>query len=88
MIYTIFGKTKNLKIFEFNRPVNNQWQWSRNYNGKWDFKFKIRLPPPVSFISINFLVRIKYNFNIKLFSKKVSNSPYRFKLGTLVTTGI
>ena len=88
LVYKIFGKTKSLKIFSFTKPVNSFWKWNRTYGGSWSFKFKVPLPPPVSFISIRFYVKVNYYFKIALSSKRLSVAPFRWKLGMLVETGI
>ena len=61
-----FGKTKDIVVFSRQQNVNFSWCYSHTFSGTWSFNIYIPLPPPVSFIGINFGFSVGYSIPISL----------------------
>jgi len=61
-----FGKKKDIVIFNRQQNVNFNWSYSHTFSGAWSFNIYIPLPPPVSFIGINFGFSVGYSIPINL----------------------
>ncbi len=64
----MFGVSKTKTLFSFTKQIGANWTWGQNWGGNWTFSFSVPLPPPVSFITINFYVTVGYTINLNLYS--------------------
>ena len=64
--FDFFGKTKNIVVFNRSQNVNFNWSYTNSISGTWGFNFYIPLPPPVSFMGINFGFSATFTVDIKL----------------------
>ena len=53
-------------VFTKSQNINFNWSYENTISGKWGFSINIPLPPPVSFMSINFGFDAYYFVDIKL----------------------
>jgi hypothetical protein len=88
--YTIFNKNKQITVFDYTKSVWSGWSYYNRLAGSWAFNIYIPLPPPVSFIGINFYISIGYFIDLNLYAttQNFANNPYIFKTGAAVSTGI
>lgn len=60
-------------------------------SGSWSFSFYIPLPPPVSFLGINFQFSVSYRIGVEIFAKgnpDIVNCDYNFALGANAETAV
>jgi hypothetical protein len=77
MKYELFSKTKTITIFNFIKSVTYNWNYGKQFKGNWGFSVYIPLPPPVSFIGINFSFSVGYVIDLSLSSKNYGGYPYK-----------
>lgn len=89
IIYSLFGQTKIVTIFNFKKSVVFSWNWIKQYNGQWSFNLWIGLPSPVNFIGISLKFKINYVIDLQLNANTVFGfNPYTFKVAALATTQV
>ena len=71
-----FGKTKDIVVFSRQQNVNFNWSYSHTFSGTWSFNIYIPLPPPVSFIGINFGFSVGYSIPISLSATGSATDKY------------
>lgn len=69
------------------------FSWSKAYdlNGDWSFSVYVPLPPPVSFLGINFKFGVGYKIHVDLYLKgspKIEACVYTFQAGANAETGV
>jgi hypothetical protein len=70
-----FGSQKNIVVFNRSQNVNFNWSFSNTITGNWSFNIFIPLPPPVSFLGINFGFAVSYSIPINLSSTGSASAP-------------
>jgi hypothetical protein len=88
MKYELFSKTKTITIFNFVKSVGYNWSYSKQFKGNWGFSVYIPLPPPVSFIGINFSFNIGYVIDLNLNSKNYGGYPYKIEFKAIASTAV
>jgi hypothetical protein len=63
-----FGSQKNIVVFNRSQDVNCNLSFSNTITGNWSFNIFIPLPPPVSFLSINFGFAVSYSIPVNFSS--------------------
>lgn len=86
--YDLFGNSKSVTIFNFIKSVSFAWNQNYQYKGKWGFTVYIPLPPPVSFLGINFAFEISYVIDINLSANNYPGPPYKIVVGAVATTSV
>lgn len=82
---------KNVDIFNYLRQVDINWVKTYNLSGSYGASIYIPLPPPVSFLGINFAFNVNYNINVVIYTKgtpNVVNCIYTFEVGANVATKV
>jgi hypothetical protein len=86
--YDLFGKTKSVTLFNYIKSVNFAWSQNYHYQGKWGFSVYIPLPPPVSFLGLNFVFDISYVIDINLSANNYPGPPYKIVVAAVATTSV
>lgn len=73
-------------MFERSQNVKTNWSFNRNIPGTWSFNYYVPLPPPVSFIGINFGISVSFSININLGANAVTSAG-SFSCTFLVNVG-
>jgi hypothetical protein len=88
MKYDLFSKSKQITIFNFVKSVNYAWSYSTSFSGNWGFSIYIPLPPPVSFLGINFAFNIGYSISLSVSSTNNGGYPYKYVVGAVASTAL
>jgi hypothetical protein len=72
--FNFFGKTKDIVVFSRSQNVNFNWSYSNTISGTWSFNIYVPLPPPVSFMGINFGFSASYSIPIQLGANGVASA--------------
>lgn len=89
--YIFFGKTKNVEIFNYLKDINLSWSTTYGISGSYSANVYLPLPPPVSFIGINFSFTISYSVSVTLYANggaSVNNCVYKFEVGANASTEV
>lgn len=87
--YQLFGNTKSVTIFNFQKSVFINWSWDKQYNGNWGFSVWVGLPSPVNFIGITFNFNVAYAIGIHIdVTSAVGTGTYTIKVNSLATTKV
>lgn len=69
LIYYLFGNQKSVEIFNYVKAIAFNWSKSYDLGGSWSFSIYIPLPPPVSFLGINFSFGVSFGIHVDIFVK-------------------
>jgi hypothetical protein len=77
-------------VFNYLKDIKFSWSSSYLLNGSWSFSIYIPLPPPVSFLGINFGFAVSFGLNIDLYAKgnPMAACVYNFEVGANVGTQV
>ncbi len=88
MKYDLFSKSKQITIFNFVKSVSYAWSYSTSFSGNWGFSIYIPLPPPVSFLGINFAFNIGYSISLSVSSTNNGGYPYKYIVRAVASTAL
>ena len=74
--FNFFGKTKDIEVFKRSQNVNFNWTFNKTFSGSWSFNIYVPLPPPVSFLGINFAFSASYTIDVKLTANGVASATF------------
>jgi hypothetical protein len=86
--YELFGKTNSVTIFNFVKTVSSSWSQSKRFQGNWGSSIYIPLPPPVSFLGLNFAFNVGFVIDLGLSSKTYQGPPFKIVVGAVATTSV
>jgi len=72
--FVLFGSSKSITLFDYTRIVGYNWNLNKSFSGIWGFTLYVPLPPPVSFIGLNFGISANYSIDVNLFGNGTFNS--------------
>lgn len=90
-IYDTFGNQKSLEIWNIVKDITLFWSESYLINGVWTFSLYVPLPPPVSFLGVNFKIRVNFYIPTRVYlhgNSTVSNCLYESMVGSYAYSGI
>ena len=89
-MYSLFGNQKDVEIFNYLKDIAYNWSKSYDLGGSWSFSIYIPLPPPVSFLGINFSFGVSFSIHVDLYTKgnPVKACAYTFEVGAYASTGV
>jgi len=89
MKYDLFSKSKQITIFNFVKSVTYAWSYTTQFKGSWGFSIYIPLPPPVSFLGINFAFNVGYVIDLSVgCSNNAAVYPYKIVVRAVASTAI
>lgn len=91
MIYSLFGATKSVEIFNYIKSVNLAWSKNYSISGSYGASIYIPLPPPVSFLGINFSFTVSFSLSVTIYAKtdaQIQNCIFKFEVGADVGTSV
>ena len=86
--YDLFGNSKSVTLFNYIKSVGFTWSQNYHYQGKWGFSVYIPLPPPVSFLGLNFVFDISYVIDINLSANNYPGPPYKIVVSAVATSSV
>lgn len=90
-MYDLFGNSRSINIFSYTKDVTLSWSKAYDLNGSWSFSIYIPLPPPVSFLGINFSFGVNYKIHVDIYAKgspEITACIYNFEIGANAETGV